>query len=88
MRYSRESFEGYRYRIKVEIHYLEFEKGKALNKDTNFDIYTTETSKDNMLKWLISKKNNSVMGVGIIHMASREQDEMADKMISEMLSEW
>lgn len=80
-KYSRESFDDYRLRVKVEIH--SYDLGRAIT----LDIYTTETNReaiDTKLARSVSKGRGYY--IGAIHYATKEQDDNATKMIEEWLS--
>lgn len=78
LKYSRESFEDYKYRAIA-----------VLKKDGELyrlDIYTNDTDKSNLTNVLVGKTKTGVDFVKIDHWATKEHDEMQNKMLDEWLS--
>lgn len=77
-KYSKESFDGYGLRLRVEI----------ADKDGdiyNFDVYTTEKVADNAWDNLLEIISNKVKSFTLIHYATKEQDDNATKRIQDWL---
>lgn len=78
--YSKESFLGYRMRVKlkiIDIHGEEYQ----------FDIYTTQTNLDRIRDDLSGITTDKVKIFEIIHHATKEQDDAASKIINETLKD-
>lgn len=78
-KYSKEQFEGFTHRFIVE-----FETGEA-NKYT-MHIYSNNGSQEMIKNFIHKNKNSKVDYFKIIYVATKEQDEMASKLIDETLS--
>ncbi len=79
-KYSRESFEDYKLRVKIEVIDIH-------NKDYNFDIYTTQTIRLKVRIDLNTVKSDKVKVINIIHTATKEQDDLAIEAMNEWLNE-
>lgn len=79
-KYSRESFEEYKYRAKVEI----IKDGET----HNFDIYTDNTNKNITFTHLLSFINAKVLHIKIINWSSKENDDADSKLIDETMDYW
>lgn len=79
-KYSRESFEDYKLRVKIEIIDID-------NNEYNFDIYTTQTYLQKIRTDLETIVNDKVKIINIIHIATKEQDDLACKFIDGWLNE-
>lgn len=78
LKYSKEPFEGYKFRAKVEIQTGE-------RDTTSFDVYTNSTDRVGTELELQSRRKYTIMPLKIIHWASKEQDEATSKFIEEVL---
>lgn len=76
--YSRKEFEGYTHRFIVEFNTGEPHQSKL-------DIYSNSDSYKQLDDFINEKKSAKVVSFNIIHRASKEQDEMATKLIEETL---
>lgn len=77
-KYSRQQFPGFTHRFKVEF----------VTKDAHFptlDIYSNSDSYSELESFIDENKSVKVQAFQIIHRASREQDEIAAKLIDEVL---
>lgn len=79
-KYSRSRFEGYTHRFKVE-----FETGSI--HTSNMDIYTDTDSREVVRSFIDSVKTKKVIYFKIIHVASKEQDDLTGKLIEETLKD-
>jgi hypothetical protein len=77
-KYSKEKFNGFTHRFKVE-----FEVGQPYT--SNLDIYSNSDSRKELEDFINDKKKEKVISFKIVHKASKEQDEMAAKLIDETL---
>ena len=81
--YSREQFDGYRYRAIVFIQFIE----NGAKGDIRFDVYTTETDREKAEYESQSRRKDHVTSLQIIHWASKEQDDAAAELIEETLKD-
>lgn len=79
-KYSRSRFDGYTHRFKVE-----FETG--LIHTASMDIYTDTDSREAVSSFIDSVKTKKVISFKIIHVASKEQDDLTAKLIEETLKD-
>ena len=78
LKYSKEQFEGHTHRFIVE-----FETGEA-NKHT-MHIYSNSGSQEMLKNFIHKNKRPKVDYFKIVYVATKEQDEMASKLIDETL---
>jgi hypothetical protein len=78
IKYSKTQFEGYTHRFKIQ-----FEIGEPYF--SNLDVYSNSDSYQKMEDFINEKKTDKVISFKIVHRASKEQDEMASKLIDETL---
>ena len=76
-KYSRGSFDEYKYRIQLKFKLEEYE--------TILDIYTTNTDKQETAKVVESKSKEGVVLLSVVSWNSREYDDNCSKMIDEFL---
>lgn len=76
-KYSREQFDGYEYRIKIEIRTVET---KHL-----FDIYTNDSSLVNIENVLLDRKSDDVTSLTLLSITTKKQDEETSKFLDEIL---
>lgn len=76
--YSKEPFEGYKFRAKVEI-----DTGES--HLTSFDVYTTSTDRIGTELTLRGFLKYPIMPLKIIHWSSKQQDEESSKFIDEVM---
>jgi len=79
-KYSRSRFDGYTHRFKVE-----FETGSIYK--ASMDIYTDTDIHAVVRNFIDSVKTKKVISFKIIHMASKEQDDLNAKFIEETLKD-
>ena len=77
-KYSREAFDGFVMRVKVELC--------TDLLDHLVDIYTTDTNINSVKSVLLNKVSDKVTKVNIIHKATKEQDEATAKLIDELIT--
>jgi len=80
-KYSRESFESYKYRLTFR---FEIENEKHYS---NIDIYTTDNDSERVKEILESKKYNKVKRITLLNKATKEQDDFASLFIEETLKD-
>ena len=78
-KYSKEQFEGFTHRFKIQ-----FETGEP--HFSNLDIYSNSDSYQKLRDYINEKKSEKVLSFKIVHRASKEQDEMIAKLINETLN--
>ncbi len=78
IKYSKTQFEGYTHRFKIQL-----EIGEPYF--SNLDVYSNSDSYQKMEDFINEKKTDKVISFKIVHRASKEQDEMASKLIDETL---
>lgn len=78
---SRETFEGYTTRFKVEFDV----EGKEWTD--NIDLYADTTSKEVMTEVVEQIKKDTVKSFKVIYAASKEQDEASARFIEETLKD-
>jgi hypothetical protein len=85
MRYSREFFDEYNIRFRVEVKYWGFKKGDPVLMSTSFDVYTDEVDGVVIEKWLSERdRAENVKDVKVVYLTTRENDEMNAKMLKDM----
>jgi len=80
-KYSKEQFEGFTHRFIVKM-----KVDNDWRNDTNITIYSNSDSYQKLEDFINEKKSEKVISFDIVHRATREQDEMASKLIDETLS--
>lgn len=80
-KYSKEQFEGFTHRFIVKL-----KVDNDWRNDTNIHLYSNSDSYQNLQDFVNAKKSEKVIAFDIIHRATKEQDEMAYKLIDETLS--
>ena len=79
--YSRKDFPEYKYRVMLELSiHDEFHP-------FSLTIYTTEKSRDMIYESVLTLVTKKVDNFRIVHLATKEQDDMATKFINEWLIE-
>lgn len=81
--YSKEAFDGYRYRAVVEIGF----RNQGEFNYTRMDVYTDQVNRERVEEELRRRAKPIVISVQVKHWASKEQDEMAAKFIDETLKD-
>ena len=76
-KYSRESFEGYQFRAKVEM--------TTDGSSHTVDVYTTQTNKVIISGDLESVVSDKVLYFHVIHWATKEQDDMSAEWLDTFL---
>lgn len=79
-KYSKEKFEGFTHRFKVE-----FDTGE--HYFSNLDLYSNSDSFQELEDFINEKKSEKVLSFKIVNRNSKEQDEMASKFIDETLKD-
>jgi DNA-binding ferritin-like protein len=79
-KFSRIRFDGYTHRFKVV-----FETGSI--HVSNMDIYTDTDSREVVSNFVDSAKTKKVISFKIVHVASKEQDDLTAKFIEETLKD-
>lgn len=79
--YSKNKFEGYVVRFKVE-----FNTQKPYVR--NLDIYSNNPNEEDLKKYIFDNMNSSVKSFAITHKATKEQDEADDKFLDEFLKDF
>ena len=79
LKYSKEKFEGYKYRAKVRI--------KTVEDEHFIDIYTTDKYKERVEDVLLDRRSDAVTSLRIFHWCTKEEDDAASKLINEWLDE-
>lgn len=77
IKYSRYSFSDYKYRAKIS--------ARTETDEHLIDIYTTNTSKKDTEKILLGRTTEKIVSLSIINWTSREQDELSNKLIKDLL---
>ena len=80
-KYSKEEFVDFTHRFVVK-----FSIDEDWRNDTNINIYSNSESYQNLEKFINEKKSDKVISFKIEHRATKEQDEMASKLIDELLN--
>lgn len=80
-KYSQTSFDDYYYRVKLTVVTVD-------DKESNIDIYTTETNRGVVERVLDESFNDKVRSFNCVHWATKEQDDIASKFIDETLKDW
>jgi len=77
-KYSRQQFDTYRIRVKVEITTItdDFHSG--------IDVYTTCEDREEIEKYIRSKQGKDVKDIKFVHYATREQDDLATEFIESL----
>lgn len=81
-KYSRKEFEGYTHRFIVKLKI-----DNDWRNDTNLHLYSNSDSYQKLEDFINEKKSDKVIAFEIIHRATKEQDEMATKLIEETLKD-
>ena len=79
--YSKQQFEGFTHRFIVKLRI-----DNDWRNDTNVTIYSNSDSYQKLEDFITEKKSDKVVSFNIEHRASKEQDEMASKLIDETLN--
>jgi hypothetical protein len=79
-KYSKTEFEGFTHRFIVKM-----KVDNDWRNDTNVTIYSNSDSYQKLEDFINEKKSDKVVSFFIEHRASKEQDEMSDKFIDEVL---
>ncbi len=79
-KYSKIPFEGFTHRFKVQ-----FETGEP--HFSNIDIYSNSDSFQKLDDFINERKSEKVLSFKIVHISSKEQDEMTAKLINETLKD-
>lgn len=79
IKYSKEQFEGFTHRFKVQ-----FNTGESYL--SNLDIYSNSDSYQKLDDYINKNKSEKVLSFNIVNRNSKEQDEMAAKLIDETLA--
>ena len=85
--YSRNQFPGYKFRAIVELWHKARKDNYPASNETRLDVYTNETDRmeaEMELRRRIKGKKD-ILEVRIVHWASKEQDDLAEKFIEETL---
>lgn len=78
LKYSRKTFDGYKYRAIVL-----FKKDEHIHR---LDIYTTDTDKSNLKDVLVNQTKIGVGFVKIDHWVTKEHDDSIDKLLNELFN--
>ena len=81
-KYSKEEFEGYTHRFIVL-----FKFDDDWRNDSKLDIYSNSDSYQELEKFISEKKSEKFISFEIIHRATKQQDDMASKLIDEWLQQ-
>jgi len=81
IKYSKEQFKGFTHRIIVKLKI-----DNDWRNDTNIQLYSNSESYQKLEDFINEKKSEKVIAFDIVHRATKEQDEMAAKLIDETLS--
>lgn len=79
-KYSKDSFEDYKFRAKIRI-------ANTVNEEIQIDIYTTDGDEKSVENVLLDRKSDKVTSLQIIYWTTREQDDWSAEMIEEWLKE-
>ncbi len=79
-KYSKEQFEGYTHRFIIKLRV-----DNDWRNDNSIHIYSNSDSYQKLEDFINEKKSEKVVGFRIEHRASKEQDELSDKFIYEIL---
>ena len=79
LRYSKEEFDGYKFRAVVALVTIEDE--------FRLDVYTTDTNRGNFQKVLLTTVDNKVVALRVDHWASKETDDAIGNLIDEWLED-
>ena len=77
-KYSRSSFDGYLFRVKVLFI--------TTDGEHQLDIYTTDPIQNSVETVLRDRKKEHVKSIKIFHWSTKQQDDNATEMINELLS--
>ena len=80
-KYFKEKFEGFTHRFIVKL-----KVDDDWRNVTNVTIYSNSDSYQKLEDFINEKKSEKVIAFDIVHRATKEQDEMASKLIDETLS--
>lgn len=80
-KYSRDSFDGYKMRVKLEILSID-------DVQHNVDIYSSSSNVKRIKDALNKVITEKVKSFEIVHSATVEQDEAAGQLIDETLKNW
>jgi hypothetical protein len=80
--YSKKEFEGFTHRFIVKLTIDD-----DFHNDTNIHLYSNSDSYEKLEEFINVKKVDKVVAFNIIHRASKAQDDMANKLIEETLSD-
>jgi hypothetical protein len=80
IKYSKDQFEGFTHRFIIKLKIDD-----DWRNDTNVTIYSNSDSYQKLEDFINEKKSNKVISFNIEHRATKEQDEMASKLIDETL---
>lgn len=79
-KYSKEQFEGFTHRFIVKLKI-----DNDWRNDSSIHIYSNSDRYQNLEDFIKDKKSEKVVEFYIVHRATKEQDEMASKLIDETL---
>lgn len=78
-KYSREQFVDYLFRAKIRLI-----TGKGQLDYHNLDIYTTDTDKNSLLRFIDTVKSEKVAEVQLLNWVTKEQDDNATELLKDM----
>lgn len=81
-KYSKEQFEGFTHRFVVK-----FKVDNDWRNDTSINLYSNSDSYQKLENFINEKKSDEVIAFDITHRATKEQDEIASKLIDKTLSD-
>ncbi len=81
-KYSREQFDGFTHRFIVKLRLDD-----CYMNDTNLHLYSNSDSYQKLEDFINEKKSDKVVSFDIIHIATKEDDEMASKFVDEILGD-
>lgn len=81
IKYSKKQFEGYTHRFMVLM-----QVDNDWRNDSTITIYSNDGNKDKLEKFINQNKSDKVVGFEIVHISSKEQDELDSKFIDEVLN--
>ncbi len=80
-KYSRESFEDYKFRASFEFTV------KEQYFPSKIDIYTTDTDRNSVYEVVYARKTDKVIDIKLVDWASKEYDEHTSKFLEETLKD-
>lgn len=86
-KYSRESFDGYRYRARIKLVVSEVKDHQVVKQELSTDIYTTESDNTVVQSLLFRRSAESVTELTVIGWTSRAEDDATTKFLEELLDE-